>query len=170
MEPQIVILRFKNYQNFQIAPKSSKFLPISAAFSTNQGPAVSDPDTVWFLRSFFHFLKRSNDPILRLLNNFKPFLNFENFKKFGNSDLEILIFQSMFLYHVMIQMYSPSVANNGQYNSNHILKCNFISFLFNYIADFISHNYQGPADFTVPARVSPSAHPESIERALNPGL
>ena len=48
-------------------------------------------------------------------------MNFENFKKFGNSDLEILIFQSMFLYHVMIQMYSPSVANNGQYNSNHIL-------------------------------------------------
>ena len=94
-------------------------------------------------------------------------MNFENFKKFGNSDLEILIFRSMFLYHVMIQMYSPSVAKNGQYNSNHILKCNFISFLFNYITDFISHNYQGPADFTVPARASPSAHPDSMGRTLN---
>ena len=32
--------------------KFHQFVPMSAALSTNQGPAVSDPDTVWFLRSF----------------------------------------------------------------------------------------------------------------------
>ena len=81
------VRKFSKFSNFtNLCQFQLHFPPIS-------GPAVSDPDTVWFLRSFFHFFKRSGNPILRLFNNFKLFWILKILK----SNLEILIFQSMFL-------------------------------------------------------------------------